>query len=427
VPAQLDALADATARGFDDAYGRDCAGVWSAPGRVNLIGEHTDYNEGFVLPFAIGARTSVAAGRRNDGVLALASAQFPGEVAALPLAEIGPGKVSGWTAYPAGVAWALGLAGSGRGRSGLAGPGAAAAGTTAADAAAAGTTAAGAAAAGAGGVSLYINSAVPTGSGLSSSAALECAVALALHDLHGLGANRTELALACQRAENEVVGAPTGIMDQFASLFGEHGSAVFIDCRAVRGEDVPLRLEAAGLEIVLADTREQHAHAAGGYVGRRASCDRAARVLGVTALRDVGVDDLDQASGALDAETFRRVRHVVTENERVLAAVASLRAGGLESDPAAFGALLTASHASMRDDFDITTPALDLAAATAVEAGAAGARMTGGGFGGAIIALVARDRAAGTAEAITAAFARAGFTAPRLSTVTPSDGARRDR
>jgi galactokinase len=395
VPAQLEALAEATARGFDDAYGRGCAGVWSAPGRVNLIGEHTDYNEGFVLPFAIGARTSVAAAPRNDGVLALASAQFPGPVTAVRLADIAPGAVSGWTAYPAGVAWALGLA----------------------DPAAAGT----------GGASLYINSAVPTGSGLSSSAALECAVALALRDLWELGASRGELARACQRAENEVVGAPTGIMDQFASLFGEPGSAVLIDCRALRGENVPLALEAAGLEIVLADTREQHAHAAGGYADRRASCDRAARILGVRALRDVGLDDLDQAASALDAETFRRVRHVVTENERVLDAVAALRAGALESDPAALGALLTASHRSMRHDFEITTPALDLAAATAVEAGAAGARMTGGGFGGAIIALVARDRAAQTAEAITAAFARAGFTSPRLDTVAPSDGARRDR
>jgi galactokinase len=202
---------------------------------------------------------------------------------------------------------------------------------------------------------------------------------------------------------------------------------VFIDCRAVHGENVPLALEAAGLEIVLADTRQQHAHAAGGYIDRRASCDRAARILGVRALRDVAVGDLDKASDVLDAETFRRVRHVVTEDERVLAAVASLRAGGLESDPATLGALLTASHASMRDDFEITTPALDLAAATAVEAGAVGARMTGGGFGGAVIALVARERAAEVAASITRAFTRAGFTAPRLSTVAPSDGARRDR
>ena len=396
MPAHLDALAEATARGFDEAYGRGCAGIWSAPGRVNLIGEHTDYNEGFVLPFAIGARTSVAASPRDDGLLALASAQFPGKIRTMPLAKIGPRAVSGWTAYPAGVAWALGLAGRGA------------------------TT-------GTGGASLYINSAVPTGSGLSSSAALDCAVALALHDLNGLGTSRAELALACQRAENEVVGAPTGIMDPFASLFGEHGSAVFIDCRTVHGESVPLPLEAAGMEIVLTDTREQHAHAAGGYVQRRASCDRAARILGVRALRDVGVDDLAKAAGALDPETFRRLRHVVTEDERVLAAVAALRADALESDPGAVGALLTASHASMRDDFEITTPALDLAATTAVEAGAVGARMTGGGFGGAVIALVARELAAQTAETIVAAFARAGFTAPRLSTVAPSAGARRDR
>ena len=395
MPADLDTLAEATARGFAAAYGRDCAGVWSAPGRVNLIGEHTDYNEGFVLPFAIGARTAVAASRRNDGLLTLASAQFHGKIRHIRLSKIRPGAVAGWPAYPAGVAWALGLAGPGT--------------------------------AGTGGVSLYINSVVPTGSGLSSSAALDCAVALALRDLHGLGASRTELALACQRAENEMVGAPTGIMDQFASLFGEHGSAVFIDCRSVHGENVPLPLQAAGLEIVLADTREQHAHAAGGYADRRASCERAARILGVRALRDVGLDDLEKAPDLLDAETFRRLRHVVTENDRVLAAVASLRADGLQSDPSALGALLTASHASMRDDFEITTPALDLAAAPAVEAGAAGARMTGGGFGGAIIALVARERSAATADAITAAFARAGFTAPRLSTVAPSDGARRDR
>jgi galactokinase len=397
VPADLDALTAATARGFNEAFGRDCAGVWSAPGRVNLIGEHTDYNEGFVLPFAIGARTAVAAAPREDGLLALASGQFTGKIRQLRLDKIRPGSVSGWTAYPAGVMWALGLAGRAK------------------------------AATGTGGVSLYLNSAVPTGSGLSSSAALTCSVALALRDLHGLEASRTELALACQRAENEMVGAPTGIMDQFASLFGERGSAVFIDCRTVHGDNVPLALEAAGLEILLADTREQHAHAAGGYVDRRASCDRAARTLGVRALRDIGVGDLDRASDVLDPETFRRVRHVVTENERVLGAVAALRSGALESDPAAVGALLTASHASMRDDFEITTPALDLAAATAVEAGAAGARMTGGGFGGAVIALVARDRAAATAEAITAAFARAGFTPPRLSTVAPSDGARRDR
>jgi galactokinase len=397
MPAQSEALADAAARGFAGAFGGGCAGVWSAPGRVNLIGEHTDYNEGFVLPFAIGARTTVAAGRRADGVLAVASAQFPAEVATVPLADIAPGTVTGWVAYPAGVAWALG--GAGRGAGGAAGEG----------------------------VSLFIDSDVPAGSGLSSSAALECAAGVALNDLWDLGADRGELARACRSGENEVVGAPTGIMDQFASLSGEAGAAVVLDCRAILAQIVPLALDAAGLEIVLADTGERHSHAAGGYAERRASCERAARILGVPALRDVGVGDLDKAARVLDEETFRRVRHVVTENERVLATVRELRAGALESEPAVIGALLTASHASMRDDFEITTPALDLAAATALDAGAAGARMTGGGFGGAIIALVARDRAARLGDAITAAFARAGFPAPRLSVVTPSAGARRDR
>ena len=392
----IQALADAAARGFAGAYGSDCTGIWSAPGRVNLIGEHTDYNEGFVLPFAIGARTAVAAARRADGLLALASAQFPGRVTTVALTDVGPGAVSGWAAYPTGVAWAL--------REAYPQPTATRAG-----------------------VSLYLDSTVPTGSGLSSSAALECAVALALNDLWELGADRADLARACQRAENTVVGAPTGIMDQYASLFGQPGSAVFLDCRAIAGQNVPLALDAAGLEIVLADTREPHAHAAGGYADRRASCERAARLLGVRALRDVGVGDLAKAASVLDPKTFRRARHVVTEDDRVLAAVAALRAGALEADPAALGALLTASHESMRDDFAITTRALDLAVATALDAGAVGARMTGGGFGGAIIALVTKTQAAQTAEAITAAFARARFAAPRLSTVAPSDGARRDR
>jgi galactokinase len=398
MPAQPEALADAAARGFADAYGDGCAGVWSAPGRVNLIGEHTDYNEGFVLPFAIGARTTVAAGRRADGMLAVASAQFPGEVVALPLAQIAPGTVTGWLAYPAGVAWALGRAGQ---RAAGTGPRS--------------------------GVSLFIDSDVPAGSGLSSSAALECAASVALNDLWDLGADRGELARACRVAENEVVGAPTGIMDQFASLAGEAGAAVFLDCRAITAEIVPLALDAAGLEIVLADTGERHSHAAGGYADRRASCERAAKILGVTALRDISLGDLDEAARVLDEETFRRVRHVVTEDERVLSTVAALRAGALAADPAVIGALLTASHVSMRDDFEITTPALDLAAATALDAGAVGARMTGGGFGGAIIALVARGQAARLGDAITAAFARAGFPAPQLSTVAPSAGAHRDR
>jgi galactokinase len=338
----------------------------------------------------------VAAARRDDRGLALASAQFPGEVGAFGLDDITPGAFSGWAAYPAGVAWALAQATSRP----------------------AGERT---------GVSLYVDSTVPVGSGLSSSAALECAAARAFSDLWELRMATEDLARACRLAENKVVGAPTGIMDQYASLFGEPGSAVFLDCRAIRHEIVPLELGAAGLAILLADTRERHAHASGGYADRRASCERAARELGVQALRDVTTSDLGKAAAILDEETFRRARHVVTENDRVLQTVRILRAGALTSDPAAVGALLTASHKSMRDDFEITTPGLDLAVETALEAGAFGARMTGGGFGGAIIALVPDARVRDTGEAITAAFARAGRPAPAISTVTPSAGARRDR
>ena len=377
------------ARGFTRTYGTAPAGVWSAPGRVNLIGEHTDYNEGFVLPFAIGTRTAAAAALRDDSLLVVASAQYAGPVVTVPLADLA--AVTGWAAYPAGVAWALS-------RSALALPG----------------------------VSLYIDSTVPAGSGLSSSAALECATACALNDLWDLGANRADLARASRRAENEVVGAPTGIMDQFASMFGQAGAAVFLDCRSIHEESVPLALGAAGLTILLADTGERHAHAIGGYADRRASCERAARILGVRALRDVGPGDLDKAQKVLDEETFRRLRHVVTEDERVLETVRLLRSGALEADPATVGALLTASHESMRDDFEITTPALDLAVSTALDAGAFGARMTGGGFGGAIIALVASPVAARVGDALTDAFARAGFPRPSLSTVTPSAGAHRE-
>jgi galactokinase len=390
-------LTAAVTEGFADVYGTAPAGVWSAPGRVNLIGEHTDYNEGFVLPFALEARTAVAAARRDDNVVVVASGQYPGEVVTIPLAETEaddpPGTVEGWPAYVAGVAWALARASSRPAGSGI---------------------------------SLYVDSKVPEGSGLSSSAALECAVGSALNDLWRTGASRAELARACQWAENEVVGAPTGIMDQFASLFGEAGAAVFLDCRSIREEIVPLPLEEAGLAILLADTGERHANAGGGYADRRAACERAAAALGVRALRDLSVSDLDKAASVLDDETFRRARHVVTEDERVLATVRALRAGALTDDPSAVGALLTASHESMRDDFEITTPALDLAVETALAAGAFGARMTGGGFGGAILALAPRDRIDAMGEAITAAFAKAGYPAPALRTVTPSDGARRD-
>jgi galactokinase len=375
---------------FTQITGRAPDGLWSAPGRVNLIGEHTDYNEGFVLPFAIDRRTIVAAGAREDALIRVAST-FSDEVVEIPLAELDGARGSaGWADYPLGVAWALGRSG--------------------ADLAAVP------------GVDLVIDSNVPVGAGLSSSAAIECAVALALDDLWRLGLARPALARVGQLAENEFVGAPTGIMDQSASLLGEADAAVFLDCRTLASEIVPLGFAAAGLTLLVMDTGVSHSHATGGYGVRRASCEAGAAAMGVASLRDLTVDDLTRAREVLDDVSFRRVRHVVTENQRVLDVVATLRAEGA----AAIGSLLDASHASMRDDFEISVPELDLAVETAREHGALGSRMTGGGFGGAAIALAPLDAVSRIQVAVDGAFAEHGFTAPEVYPVRPSAGAARD-
>ena len=375
--------------GFAETYGRSPDAVWSAPGRANLIGEHTDYNEGFVLPFAITERTAVAAGRRGDDTIQVTSTSYPAGVGIVGLHRVVPGRATGWPAYPLGVAWAIAQV-----RPLPRFPG----------------------------VDLLIDSEVPAGGGLSSSAALEMAVAGALADLWGLDLSVPELARVGQRAENEFVGAPTGIMDQYASLLGQPDAAVFLDCRTLEARSVPLRLAPAGLALVLADTGERHAHAAGGYAARRASCEKAARQLGVPALRDVETTDLPRIEGELDEETFRRVRHVVTENARVKATVAALQAGAMKT----VGRHLTASHRSMRDDYEITTPALDLAVEAALAAGALGARMTGGGFGGSTITLIDARRVPALRAALENAFAAAGLAPPRVSTVTPGPGARKE-
>ena len=261
---------------------------------------------------------------------------------------------------------------------------------------------------------------MPTGAGLSSSAAIECSLALALNDAWALGLDRPELARVGQQAENEFVGAPTGIMDQTASLLGRDDAAVFLDCRSLTSQVVPLGLTAAGLSILVIDTGVKHEHATGGYRERRADCDRGARELGVASLRDVSVADLERAATVLDEVTFRRVRHVVTENQRVLDTVAALQ----QSGATAIGPLLDASHRSMRDDFEISVPELDLAVDTAQRAGALGARMTGGGFGGSAIALVADGLIPTVQSAVTSAFAAAGFGTPHSFVVRPSEGAR---
>lgn len=374
------------ATAFTQRFGYEPAGIWSAPGRVNLIGEHTDYNSGFVLPFAINHSTLVAAATRQDRTVRVASTLGEGDEVQVDLDGLHPGSVDGWPAYPVGVLWALEQAGHRL-------PG----------------------------FDLLIDSNVPVGAGLSSSAALECAVAVAANDLMDAGLSASELALVGQRAENEMVGAPTGVMDQTASLRGRAGHAVFLDCRSFESELVPFPLQEEGLTLLVIDTRVSHSHSTGGYADRRKSCERGAELMGVASLRDLSIADLAAAAGILDEETLRRVRHIVTENERVQDAVKVLADKG----PAAIGQLLDVSHSSMRDDFEISCDELDLAVDTARANGALGARMTGGGFGGSAIALTPTDDVDRVTTAVTEAFAEAGYVAPSIFTVLPDDGARR--
>ncbi|MDQ1652643.1 MAG: galactokinase [Cryptosporangiaceae bacterium] len=357
------------------------AGVWAAPGRVNLIGEHTDYNDGFCLPFALPLQVTVAARRSAPGRW-VARSSWASPAVEFTADGLAPGSVTGWGAYVAGVVWSM-L------DSGLDVPGA----------------------------ELEITSDLPSGSGLSSSAALECAVQRALLDLGGLSVPGREQALLAQRAENAYVGMPCGVMDQSAAVLCEDGHALFLDTRSGAVSQVPFDIASRGLAVLVVDTRSPHRLVDGEYAERRSSCEDAARQLGVAALRDATLPDL----GVLPGLLRRRARHVVTENQRVLDTVALLSAGDVE----AIGPLLTASHASLRDDFEVTVPRLDLAADTAVAAGAFGARMTGGGFGGCVIALVRSSGADEVAAAVAKAFDAAGFGAPETFLAVPSPGARR--
>ncbi len=377
---------DELAATFRNTFGAAPDGVWQAPGRVNLIGEHTDYNEGFVLPFAIDRTARVAVRLRPDSTVRLLSTFGNQGLTTADAGALDRATARGWTKYPLGVLWALqqrGLPVTG--------------------------------------LDVLLDSDVPRGAGLSSSHAIECAVITALNELTGAGLGVQDMVLATQRAENDFVGAPTGIMDQSASLRGAAGHAVFLDCRDQGIRLVPFDAAGAGLEMLVIDTKVSHSHAGGGYAARRASCELGAEVLGVASLRDVGVADLAEAGGLLDDETFRRVRHVVTENDRVLQAVALLGGAG----PRAIGPLLDASHASMRDDFEISCAELDLAVEAARSAGALGARMTGGGFGGSAIALTPAGAVRGVRAAVERAFAQAGYTAPDIFSVRPAAGAMR--
>jgi galactokinase len=354
---------------------------------VNLIGEHTDYNEGFALPFAIEARSWVAVARRDDDRLRMRSLQQPDHDSEVALDELAPGHPEGWSAYVGGVVWALRKAGHD-----------------------------------VPGLDVLVDGRVPLGSGLSSSHALECAVALAVDSLIGAGLDVNELARLSLATENDFVCARTGMMDQLASLRGTAGHALFLDNRNLEVEQVPLDPVADGLRLLVLDTRVHHGHADGEYGDRRAACERAVELLGVTALRDLTMAGLDEALGGLPAELHGRVRHVVSENDRVESAVGVLRA----RDWAALGELMNASHASLRDDYEVSCDELDAAVEAAREAGAAGARMTGGGFGGSVVALVPAGAVDDVTAAVRSAFADRAWDRPDVFEVTPSDGGRRD-
>jgi galactokinase len=369
---------------FRAQTGRQPAGVWAAPGRVNVIGEHTDYNDGYVMPFALAQRVLIAAAPRNDHGTWTVTSLNNRSTKIFRDADLQPG-MTGWQAYVAGVVWALQEAGHRID-----------------------------------GADLVLTSDVPKGAGLSSSAALECAVLIALADLNELEIPGLERAKLARRAENAFVGAPTGLMDQAASTLCTAGHALFFDCRTDAAEQVLLDTRSSGLEILVLDTKTPHALVDSEYAARRTSCEEAARLLGVAALRDV--TDLDAALAQLsDPVMRRRVRHVVTENARVLEAVAILRAGRI----ADLAPLLDTSHESMRDDFEITAPQVDLAVDVARASGALGARMTGGGFGGCIIALVEAGDSDRIGDEITGKFAAAGYGPPTHFTAVPSAGAQR--
>jgi galactokinase len=355
---------------------------YAAPGRINLIGEHTDYNLGYALPIALPERTVATYEPDDSTALVVRSDSAPDEVS-VPLGT-SPGEVSGWAAYVAGVMWALRDAGH----------------------RVAGGT-------------MSIASDVEMGSGVSSSAALECAVLGALTTATGVRLDPVDAARIAQRAENDYVGAPTGLMDQLAALCGQPRRALLIDFQTVSVRPVAFDPDAAGIALLLINSRAPHRHVGGEYAARRASCERAAADLGVGSLREVADRGAEILDGVADPVDARRARHVLTDNQRVLDAVDALAA----SDFTAMGQILTASQASMRDDFEITTEHIDLIADSAVDAGALGARMTGGGFGGCVIALVAAEDVDAVSGAVRQAVDNAGYNEPVITRTHAAGGA----
>jgi galactokinase len=365
---------------FLETFGAEPDLVAAAPGRVNLIGEHIDYSDGFVLPFAIKDRTLVAARKRHDSTVRIASAQRRNKIVTVDISKVKPGLKGEWERYALGVLWALGVKE---------------------------------------GVDLLIDGHVPLGAGLSSSAALECSVATAMNHLFDLGFNLEELARLTQKAENQYVGVPCGIMDQSVSLMATQGSALLLDCRDLTTKNIPFDVASSGLELLIIDTQAHHALTDGGYAERRSSCESVVAKLGITSLRELSMEQLENSRGLLTETEFVRARHAVTEMKRVLECVEALS----NSDFAKVGQLINQSHASLRDDYTVSCPELDTAVEAALAAGALGSRMVGGGFGGSAIALIQASKTTETIKAVEKAFSSKGFKAPRFFTSLPSQGA----
>lgn len=365
---------------FQELFGRKAEVLAEAPGRVNLIGEHIDYSEGFVLPFAIADRTYAAIARNNDGLVRIASQQRKNRIFTIDIKDVKPGSAGEWEKYVLGVIWTLGIST---------------------------------------GVDILVDGTVPSGAGLSSSAALECSVAVGLNALFELGKSLEDLARATQKAENDYVGMPCGIMDQSVSLMGREGSALLLDCRDLSTESVPFDVASAGLELLIIDTQAHHALVDGGYAERRASCESVAAKFAIPSMRHLTMDVLNSRKSEITETEYIRARHAVTEIQRVKDAVAALKA----SDFTTLGRLINESHFSLRDDYTVSCPELDVAVDASLAAGALGSRMVGGGFGGSAIALIKADQIDSVKEAIKSAYAAKGFKAPRFFTSLPSAGA----
>lgn len=382
--ARSETIVDRVTTRFTEVVGTDPLGVWTAPGRITIIGDHTDYNAGLSLPIAINLSVVVAVGVRDDGRVRVIS-PF-GDTTTVELTRCVPGSVSGWAAVPLGVLWALG--GSRGGASGL---------------------------------DIVIDSDIPDGSDFGASSAIACAVAVAANDLWEIDLGRMELVHACQRAEHDVVGAPTTMVETATAMFGETDSAVLVDCQLAEASAVPFAIADSGLALLVIVSDGHRSPGGAANQDRRTSCLRAAESLGVETLRDLAVNDLPRVRETQDEETYRRVRHVVTENARV-AAVAEL----LWSDgPRAIGDFLVASYLSMRDDFDVHNSHSARSIRSAQRAGALGARMSGGGLGGVVIALVPTEVLSFVERKVRQAFADEQLGDPELFVVTPSRGAHR--